>query len=168
MLIDLSHAVGAYLHDVFIAKSRLVGSARLCGAGSVRDALRGAVDRLRARRQKRHPDRILVLLDRRRRDAARLCALPQDPVFILGQAFGVFVYLRNLYFELRDRGSGAAPASERAVYRAAASAAKPRSRSPIRSSTSSSPMWKRTVGPPGAHVVAVRMRVQSNGMARLS
>ena len=27
----------------------------------------------------------------------------RDPVFILGQAFGVFVYLRNLYFELRDR-----------------------------------------------------------------
>jgi len=27
----------------------------------------------------------------------------RDPVFILGQSFGVFVYLRNLYFELRDR-----------------------------------------------------------------
>ena len=27
----------------------------------------------------------------------------RDPVFILGQAFGVFVYGRNLYFELRDR-----------------------------------------------------------------
>src|SRR5580658_9882110 len=27
----------------------------------------------------------------------------RDPVFILGQAFGVFVYARNLYFELRDR-----------------------------------------------------------------
>jgi lipid-A-disaccharide synthase-like uncharacterized protein len=26
----------------------------------------------------------------------------RDPVFILGQGFGVFVYLRNLYFELRD------------------------------------------------------------------
>jgi lipid-A-disaccharide synthase-like uncharacterized protein len=24
-------------------------------------------------------------------------------VFILGQGFGVFVYARNLYFELRDR-----------------------------------------------------------------
>ena len=27
----------------------------------------------------------------------------RDPVFILGQGFGVFVYARNLYFELRDR-----------------------------------------------------------------
>lgn len=27
-----------------------------------------------------------------------------DPVFILGQAFGLFVYARNLYFELRDMG----------------------------------------------------------------
>ena len=27
----------------------------------------------------------------------------RDPVFILGQGFGVFVYARNLFFELRDR-----------------------------------------------------------------
>jgi lipid-A-disaccharide synthase-like uncharacterized protein len=27
----------------------------------------------------------------------------RDPVFIAGQAFGVFVYLRNLYFVTRDR-----------------------------------------------------------------
>src|SRR5882757_1615184 len=27
----------------------------------------------------------------------------RDPVFIIGQAFGVFVYLRNLYFVLRER-----------------------------------------------------------------
>ena len=31
----------------------------------------------------------------------------RDPVFILGQAFGVFVYGRNLYFELRDRHAAA-------------------------------------------------------------
>src|SRR5437764_5705532 len=46
--------------------------------------------------------------------------------------------------------------------------AKPRSRSAIRSPTSSNPMWKRTVGPPGFHVVAVRNAAQSNGIARLS
>ena len=28
----------------------------------------------------------------------------RDPVFILGQAFGVFVYLRNLYLVMRERG----------------------------------------------------------------
>ena len=33
----------------------------------------------------------------------------KDPVFILGQGFGVFVYLRNLYFVYRERrASGAA------------------------------------------------------------
>jgi len=33
----------------------------------------------------------------------------KDPVFIAGQAFGVFVYVRNLYFVTRDRRT-AAPA----------------------------------------------------------
>jgi lipid-A-disaccharide synthase-like uncharacterized protein len=32
----------------------------------------------------------------------------RDPVFIAGQAFGVFVYLRNLYFVLRERREAAA------------------------------------------------------------
>ncbi|MFZ5462352.1 MAG: lipid-A-disaccharide synthase N-terminal domain-containing protein [Pseudomonadota bacterium] len=27
-----------------------------------------------------------------------------DPVFIVGQAAGLFIYLRNLYFVLRERG----------------------------------------------------------------
>jgi lipid-A-disaccharide synthase-like uncharacterized protein len=31
----------------------------------------------------------------------------RDPVFIAGQAFGVFVYLRNLYFVMRERRAGA-------------------------------------------------------------
>ena len=30
----------------------------------------------------------------------------RDPVFIIGQAFGVFVYLRNLQFVLRERRAG--------------------------------------------------------------
>src|SRR5712691_6113023 len=34
----------------------------------------------------------------------------KDPVFILGQGFGVFVYLRNLYFVMRDRKAAAASA----------------------------------------------------------
>jgi len=32
----------------------------------------------------------------------------KDAVFIAGQAFGVFVYLRNLYFVMRDRKGAAA------------------------------------------------------------
>ena len=31
----------------------------------------------------------------------------KDPVFIIGQAFGVFVYLRNLPFVIRSGGQGA-------------------------------------------------------------
>jgi len=54
------------------------------------------------------------------------------------------------------------------VCAAAISAAKPRSRSAVRSSTASSPIWKRTVGPPGCQRVAVRTGAQSKGMARLS
>jgi lipid-A-disaccharide synthase-like uncharacterized protein len=34
----------------------------------------------------------------------------RDPVFIVGNAFGVFVYARNLYFELRDRRGQASTA----------------------------------------------------------
>ena len=34
----------------------------------------------------------------------------RDPVFIAGQGLGLFIYLRNLYFVLRERGQ-AAPAA---------------------------------------------------------
>jgi len=40
----------------------------------------------------------------------------RDPVFIAGQAFGVFVYLRNLQFVLRDRRR-LAPARLKSVRR---------------------------------------------------
>lgn len=30
----------------------------------------------------------------------------RDPVFIVGQGAGLFIYLRNLYFIIRDRHSG--------------------------------------------------------------
>jgi lipid-A-disaccharide synthase-like uncharacterized protein len=36
----------------------------------------------------------------------------QDPVFILGQACGSFIYVRNLTFIYRDRAAAAAPAGE--------------------------------------------------------
>ena len=35
----------------------------------------------------------------------------RDPVFIAGQGLGLFIYLRNLYFIVRERGPGAAPAA---------------------------------------------------------
>ena len=75
MLIDLSQSVRHLSARRLHRQVRLVGAARLRGAGPVHHALRGAVDRLRARRQDRDADRVLVLLDRRRRAAVRLCAL---------------------------------------------------------------------------------------------
>ena len=47
----------------------------------------------------------------------------RDPVFIIGQAFGVFVYLRNLQFVVARQRARA----RRLNYLAAAIAAKPRS-----------------------------------------
>src|SRR5438477_2227061 len=35
----------------------------------------------------------------------------RDPVFIAGQGLGVFIYLRNLYFVLRERRQAPAPAA---------------------------------------------------------
>ena len=32
----------------------------------------------------------------------------KDPVFIAGQGLGLFIYVRNLYFVLRERGQAAA------------------------------------------------------------
>jgi lipid-A-disaccharide synthase-like uncharacterized protein len=34
----------------------------------------------------------------------------KDPVFIAGQCFGVFVYLRNVYFVVREQKAESAPA----------------------------------------------------------
>ena len=34
----------------------------------------------------------------------------KDPVFIAGQGLGLFIYLRNLYFIMRERGQSEAPA----------------------------------------------------------
>jgi lipid-A-disaccharide synthase-like uncharacterized protein len=36
----------------------------------------------------------------------------EDPVFIVGQAAGLFIYLRNLQFLRRDRPGAAAPTSQ--------------------------------------------------------
>jgi lipid-A-disaccharide synthase-like uncharacterized protein len=35
----------------------------------------------------------------------------RDPVFIAGQGLGLFIYLRNLYFIIRERGRTEAPAA---------------------------------------------------------
>ena len=39
----------------------------------------------------------------------------KDPVFIAGQSFGVFVYMRNLTFVIREQKAEVAPAQARAA-----------------------------------------------------
>jgi lipid-A-disaccharide synthase-like uncharacterized protein len=110
MLIDLSIAVGTYLHDVFIAKFQwwvLLGY-----VAQVMFTMRFLVQWIASERAGKMVMPIafwffsigggLLLL--------AYALYVRDPVFILGQAFGVFVYGRNLYFEVRDRRRGAAAA----------------------------------------------------------
>ena len=103
MLVDLTRELGNFMHEVFIAKLdwwvALGFVAQLLFTG------RFLVQWIASEKQNRMVIPIafwffsiggglllLVYAIHRR-----------DPVFIAGQAFGVFVYARNLYFELRDR-----------------------------------------------------------------
>jgi lipid-A-disaccharide synthase-like uncharacterized protein len=108
MLIDLSVAVGTYLHDVFIVKFQwwvLLGY-----VAQIMFTMRFLVQWIASERAGKMVMPIafwffsigggFLLL--------AYALYIRDPVFILGQAFGVFVYGRNLYFELRDRRRGAA------------------------------------------------------------
>ena len=103
MLIDLSQAVGNYLHDVFVAKFQwwvLLGY-----IAQVMFTMRFVVQWVASERAGKMVMPIAfwffsigggVLL-------FAYALYVRDPVFILGQGFGVFVYARNLYFEVRDR-----------------------------------------------------------------
>jgi lipid-A-disaccharide synthase-like uncharacterized protein len=103
MLGDLSHAVGNYLYTVFFLKlSWLV----LFGyAGQALFTMRFVVQWIATERARKSVFPVAfwffsigggILLF--------IYALSiQDPVFILGQGFGVFVYGRNLYFVYRER-----------------------------------------------------------------
>jgi lipid-A-disaccharide synthase-like uncharacterized protein len=106
MLIELSNAVGNYLHDVFVA--RLDWWVLLGFVAQAFFTMRFLVQWLASERLGKSVIPIafwwfsigggLLLL---------LYALyRRDPVFILGQGFGVFVYLRNLQFVLRERRRG--------------------------------------------------------------
>jgi lipid-A-disaccharide synthase-like uncharacterized protein len=110
LLIDLAHAVGGYLHDVFV--TNLDWWVVLGFAAQGLFTMRFLVQWLASERAGRSVIPVafwwfsiaggLLLL---------VYALyRKDPVFIAGQGFGVFVYLRNLYFVLRERKQAAAAA----------------------------------------------------------
>ena len=105
MLVDLSREVGTYLHNVFIVKLTwlvLVGY-----AGQALFTMRFVVQWIATERAKKSVIPVafwffsigggLLLF--------AYALFIKDPVFILGQGFGVFVYLRNLYFVYREKGA---------------------------------------------------------------
>ena len=110
MLVDLSRAVGAYLQDVFVTK--LDWWVLLGFIAQALFTMRFLVQWIASERAGRSVIPLAfwlfsigggVLLF--------LYALyRRDPVFIAGQGFGVFVYLRNLYFVLHERKTAASAA----------------------------------------------------------
>jgi lipid-A-disaccharide synthase-like uncharacterized protein len=103
MLVDLTHAIGNFLHEVFVAQ--LDWWIALGFLAQLLFTARFLVQWIESERQNKMVIPIafwffsigggLLLLV--------YAVHRRDPVFIAGQAFGVFVYARNLYFELRDR-----------------------------------------------------------------
>ena len=103
MIVDISNAVGAYLHDVFVVQLNW-----WIVLGFIAQALftmRFLVQWIASERAGRSVvpmafwvfsigGGILLLV---------YALYRRDPVFILGQAFGVFIYLRNLYFVMREK-----------------------------------------------------------------
>ena len=103
MLIDLAHAVGGYLHDVFI--TNLDWWVVLGFAAQALFTMRFLLQWLASERAG-HSVIPLAFWWFSIAGGVLLLAYAlyrKDPVFIAGQGFGVFVYLRNLYFVLRDR-----------------------------------------------------------------
>jgi lipid-A-disaccharide synthase-like uncharacterized protein len=108
MLADLAQAIGSYLHDVFI-----IQFSWWVVLGFVAQAMffmRFAVQWIASERAGRSVvptafwifsvvGGLLLLIYALQR---------KDPVFIAGQALGLFIYLRNLQFILRGRKSAAA------------------------------------------------------------
>jgi lipid-A-disaccharide synthase-like uncharacterized protein len=103
MLVDLQQAVGGYLYEVFV--TNLDWWVVLGVVAQIMFTMRFAVQWLASERVGRSVVPIafwyfsiaggLLLLV--------YALVRRDPVFIAGQAFGVFVYARNLYWVLRDR-----------------------------------------------------------------
>ena len=110
MLVDLSRAAGAYFQDVFVNRLDWWVLVGFIAQGLF--AMRFLVQWIASERAGRSVIPLafwifsigggLLLL---------VYALyRKDPVFIAGQAFGVFVYSRNLYFVRRERKMAASVA----------------------------------------------------------
>ena len=107
MLIDITRALGGYLHDVFLGNMDwgiLIGY-----VAQMMFAMRFVVQWIASERAGRSvvPMAFWVFSIGGGLMLLAYAIYRKDPVFIIGQAFGVFVYLRNLQFVLRSGGQGA-------------------------------------------------------------
>jgi lipid-A-disaccharide synthase-like uncharacterized protein len=108
MLPDIALAVGGYLHDVFVGNidiGILVGYAAQ-GLFSMRFVVQWIASERAGKSVV--PTTFWIFSIGGGAMLLGYAIYRRDPVFILGQAFGVFVYLRNLQFVLRSGGQGAA------------------------------------------------------------
>jgi lipid-A-disaccharide synthase-like uncharacterized protein len=108
MLIDIARSVGGYLQDVFLGN---VDIGILVGyVAQAMFAMRFVVQWIASERAGRSvvPTAFWVFSIGGGLMLLGYAIWRRDPVFIIGQAFGVFVYLRNLQFVLRGGGQGAA------------------------------------------------------------
>jgi lipid-A-disaccharide synthase-like uncharacterized protein len=108
MLPDLARAVGGYLHDVFIGNIDIGILVGYVAQGLF--SMRFVVQWIASERAGRSvvPTTFWVFSIGGGLMLLGYAVYRHDPVFIIGQAFGVFVYLRNLQFVLRSGGQGAA------------------------------------------------------------
>ncbi len=107
MLIDIANSVGGYLHDVFVGNldwGILIGY-----VAQALFAMRFVVQWIASERAGRSvvPTAFWVFSIGGGVMLLAYALYRKDPVFIIGQAFGLFVYLRNLQFVLRGKGQGA-------------------------------------------------------------
>jgi lipid-A-disaccharide synthase-like uncharacterized protein len=103
MLIDLSNALGGYFYDVFVV--RLDWWLALGFFAQALFTARFLVQWIASERAGKSVIPIAFWFFSIGGGVLLLvyALYRRDPVFIAGQAFGVFVYARNLFFELRDR-----------------------------------------------------------------
>jgi len=107
MLIDMARSVGGYLHDVFVGNIDLGILIGYIAQGLF--AMRFVVQWIASERAGKSvvPTAFWVFSIGGGLMLLGYAIYRKDPVFILGQAFGVFVYLRNLQFVVRAGGKGA-------------------------------------------------------------
>jgi lipid-A-disaccharide synthase-like uncharacterized protein len=107
MLIDLSQAVGNYFGDIF---QKMSWALLLGYAGQILFTMRFVVQWIASERAGKSVIPMAFWFFSIGGGLLLFCyaLYIRDPVFILGQGFGVFVYIRNLYFVRRDKSGAAA------------------------------------------------------------